>query len=50
MAADLNGDGKIDGADLGMLLLKWGTSDPIADLDGSGMVGGSDLGILLGAM
>ena len=48
--ADLNGDGKIDGADLGMLLLKWGTSDPIADLDGSGMVGGSDLGILLGAM
>ena len=45
---DLNGDGAIDGADLGLLLAAWGTDDPAADLDGNGTVDGADLGLLLG--
>jgi hypothetical protein len=44
---DLNGDGVVDGADLGELLSAWGSSGP-ADLDGDGVVDGADLGILLG--
>jgi hypothetical protein len=46
--ADLNCDGTVDGADLGLLLGAWGTSDPIADLNDSGEVEGADLGLLLG--
>ena len=46
---DLNGDGGVDGGDLGLLLAVWGTSDPAADLDGSGTVDGGDLGLLLSA-
>lgn len=45
---DLNGDGAVDGADLGALLSHWGFAGP-GDLDGDGIVGGADLGILLGA-
>ena len=45
---DLNGDGQVDGADLGILLGNWGTNDLCSDLDGSGNVDGADLGILLG--
>ncbi|MFO0961809.1 MAG: S8 family serine peptidase [Phycisphaerales bacterium] len=47
---DLNGDGIVDGADLGALLGGWGgcgTPCP-ADLDDNGIVDGADLGILLG--
>jgi len=44
---DLNGDGAVDGADLGYLLNAWGTDDPVADLDGNGSVDGADLGLLL---
>ncbi len=44
--ADLNHDGMVDGADLGMLLGAWGT--PGADLNGDGTTDGADLGILLG--
>ena len=44
---DFNGDGMVDGADLGFLLGSWGTHE--ADLDGDGMTDGADLGILLGA-
>ena len=44
---DLNGDGAVDGADAGLLLVYWGTTDPTADLDGSGLVSGGDLGIML---
>jgi len=44
---DLNGDGVVDGADLGILLNAWGTNDPVADLNGDGVVDGADLGILL---
>lgn len=45
--ADVNDDGTVDGADLGILLGQWGTIGS-ADLNGSGMVDGADLGILLG--
>jgi len=45
--ADLDGDGAIDGADLGLLLGDWGGSGP-ADLNGDGVVDGTDLGLLLG--
>ncbi|MCA9284511.1 MAG: hypothetical protein KDA22_04815 [Phycisphaerales bacterium] len=45
---DLNGDGVVDGADLGILLSAWGPcSGCPADLDGSGTVDGADLGLLL---
>ena len=45
---DLNGDGAVNGADLGALLGQWGGAGN-ADLDGNGTVNGADLGILLGA-
>lgn len=47
---DLNGDGRVDGADLGLLLAGWGTcGTPCpADLDANGVVNGADIGILLG--
>jgi hypothetical protein len=44
---DINGDGRVDGADLALLLTAWGARGGPADLDGSGVVDGSDLGILL---
>ena len=46
---DLNEDGRIDGADIALLLANWGTApkDGFGDLDGNGTVGGTDLGILL---
>ncbi|MFO0875682.1 MAG: hypothetical protein U0575_17185 [Phycisphaerales bacterium] len=46
---DLDGNGVVNGADLGILLGAWGTSGPTADLNGDGIVDGADLGILLGA-
>jgi hypothetical protein len=45
--ADLTGDCKVNGADLGQLLSQWGSAGGPADFDGDGHVGGSDLGILL---
>lgn len=48
-SADLNGDGIVNGADMGALLGAWGTDDECADLSGSGLVGAEDLAILLGA-
>jgi len=45
--ADLNNDGCVDGADLGILLAAWGT--PLADLDSDGDTGAGDLGVLLAA-
>ncbi|MCP4835939.1 MAG: carbohydrate-binding protein [Phycisphaera sp.] len=44
--ADLNGDGEINGGDLGLLLAAWGEPDP-GDLDGDGIVAGGDLGLML---
>lgn len=46
---DIDGDGDVDGADLGLLLGSWGSSDSWADLDANGTVDGGDLGMLLGA-
>ena len=46
--ADLNGDGRVNGDDLGAMLVAWGACGGCgADLDGSGMVDGDDLGRLL---
>lgn len=45
---DLNDDGVVDGADLGILLSVWNQSG-VGDLDGSGAVDGADLGQLLAA-
>jgi hypothetical protein len=44
---DFNLDGVVNGADVGILLLLWGTSESLADLNGDGVVNGIDLGILL---
>lgn len=44
--ADLNGDGVVDGADLGLLLLNWGKGGT-GDVNGDGVVDGADLGLLL---
>ncbi|HMN96829.1 MAG TPA: GC-type dockerin domain-anchored protein [Phycisphaerales bacterium] len=46
---DLNGDGIVDGADLGLLLSAWGSENFAADLNGDGVVDGADLGLLLAA-
>jgi len=46
--ADLNADGVVDGADLGVLLANWGGVG-VGDLDGDGTVNGADLGLLLQA-
>jgi hypothetical protein len=46
-AADLTGDGQVDGADLGLLLGSWGGAQ--GDLTGDGFTDGADLGLLLGA-
>ena len=47
--ADFDGDGLVDGADLGQLLAKWGACTCIEDLNFDGLVNGEDLGILLAA-
>ena len=46
---DLNGDGSVDGADLGLLLGAWGPGGGPADLNGDTIVDGADLGLLLAA-
>ena len=46
---DLDGDGRVGGSDLGMLLARWGSDDRRADLDEDGVVGGGDLGMMLAA-
>ena len=48
MGPDLNGDGLVNGADLGLLLGNWGGSG-MGDMNGDGIVNGADLGVLLGA-
>ena len=45
---DVNGDGVVNGADLGILLGQWGTGGT-ADLNADGVVNGADLGLMLGA-
>jgi hypothetical protein len=47
---DLNGDGVVNGSDLGLLLGNWGCTGVgcIGDLNDDGVVDGADLGMLLG--
>jgi len=45
LLGDLNGDGVVDGADLGILLGAWG--GPGGDLNGDGTTDGADVGVLL---
>ncbi len=45
-------DDIVDGADLGAMLARWKTTDPVADIaplatNGDGIVDGADLGMLL---
>jgi hypothetical protein len=47
--ADLNGDGRVDGADLGILLGEFGTAGTVADINADGSVDGADLGLMLAA-
>jgi uncharacterized membrane protein len=44
--ADMNGDGVVDGADIGIMLTGWGGSGA-ADMNRDGVVDGVDLGIML---
>jgi hypothetical protein len=46
--ADLNRDGRVDGADLGEVLGSYGQSGVPADINGDGIVNGADLGEVLG--
>ncbi|MFO0872429.1 MAG: LamG domain-containing protein [Phycisphaerales bacterium] len=48
---DLDGDGDVDGGDMGILLGAWGVAPrgTAADLDSNGMVDAADLGLLLAA-
>ena len=46
---DLNDDGKVDGADLAMLLAAWGNGNIFMDVNGDGKVDGSDLAQLQAA-
>jgi hypothetical protein len=43
---DINGDGVVTGADLGLLLSGWGQPGP-TDLNNDGTTNGADLGLLL---
>ena len=44
---DLNNDGEVNGADLGLMLVAFSGSDPNADLNDDGVVNGADLGLML---
>lgn len=47
---DLDGNGLVDGGDLGLMLAAWGQGgDSASDLNGSGLVDGADLGLILAA-
>jgi len=50
LAADLNGDARVDGVDLGLLLAAWGPCNGCpADINGDGSVSAVDLASLLAA-
>ena len=46
---DLDGNGVVDGADIGAMLAAWGSADLDADLNTDNVVDGADLGMLLGS-
>lgn len=47
VTGDLNGDGVVDTADLGVLIANFGTSDPTSDINNDGIVDTADLGVLI---
>ena len=47
-ASDINSDGRVDAADLALLLNAWGSAKGAADINRDGGVNGVDLAILLG--
>lgn len=47
LAADLNGDGKVDAADLGGLIVVFGGAGPFADINADGIVDAADLGVCI---
>ena len=50
LVGDLDGDGRVTGSDLGLMLAAWGPGSNLpADLNGDGVVNGADMGALLGA-
>ena len=46
---DLNDDGKVDGADLAILLGAWGNNNIFMDINGDGKVDGADVAQLQAA-
>ncbi len=48
IAGDLNGDGVVDTADLGILIAAFGTNDTFSDINNDCAVDTADLGILIG--
>ena len=47
LVGDINGDGTVDTADLGLLIAAFGGADTQADLNGDGVVDTADLGLLI---
>ena len=45
---DINGDGKVDGADIGLCIGNWGQAGGVADVNCDGIVDGADLGLIIG--
>jgi hypothetical protein len=48
MSTDLNGDGKVDSQDVGVLINLWGQAKLEFDYNGDGIIGAADLAMLLG--
>lgn len=46
---DQNCDGAVDAMDTGLVIVAWGSADPVADVTGDGVVDALDLGEVLGA-
>lgn len=46
--ADINADGVVDAADLGLLIAGFGSADPLTDVNNDGTTDAADLGILIG--
>jgi len=47
LTGDLNDDGVVDTADLGLLIAFFGTNNPAADINGDSIVDTADLGLLI---
>jgi hypothetical protein len=49
IVGDIDGDGLVNGTDLGLLLGAWGTGNAAADINDDGIVNATDLALLIGA-